>query len=214
MSTIVEFTVPSTAFALGEALSGLPAVGLTLERIVPTGREIIPFVWAYGDDLDAFEGQVQRSANVAAITELDRLDGKRLYRIEWEETPTNLLEGLGRSDATILEAEGGDLWTFRLRFPDHAHLSSFDDFCAEYDIPIDVTRVYTPEDVSSLDDRFDLTDPEREALEIALDRGYFATPKQVSLSDIAEDLGISRQALSKRVRRGTEKVMRASFRIE
>jgi predicted DNA binding protein len=42
---------------------------------------------------------------------------------------------------------------------------------------------------------------------LALRRGYFATPSEVELADLADDLGISRQAVSNRIRRANEKIL-------
>ncbi|WP_433629222.1 helix-turn-helix domain-containing protein [Halomicrococcus sp. NG-SE-24] len=56
---------------------------------------------------------------------------------------------------------------------------------------------------------FGLTPEQREALVLALNRGYFATPSEVTLDELADQLGITRQAVSSRVRLGTEKVLRS-----
>lgn len=42
---------------------------------------------------------------------------------------------------------------------------------------------------------------------LALKRGYFETPRRVSLSDLADELDVSKQAVSQRVRRATEQVL-------
>jgi predicted DNA binding protein len=56
--------------------------------------------------------------------------------------------------------------------------------------------------------RFGLTPDQREALVLALNRGYFATPSEVTLDELADELDISRQALSTRIRRGNESILR------
>lgn len=52
---------------------------------------------------------------------------------------------------------------------------------------------------------------QREALILAVERGYFAVPRETKLEEIAEELGITRQAASERVRRGAETVLRKSL---
>ena len=55
MSVILEFSIDGEKFSLGQVLSGAPDMHLGLERIVPTGHMVMPFVWATGDDHDAFD---------------------------------------------------------------------------------------------------------------------------------------------------------------
>ncbi|WP_217493319.1 helix-turn-helix domain-containing protein [Haladaptatus sp. W1] len=57
--------------------------------------------------------------------------------------------------------------------------------------------------------QFGLTQEQREALVLALNRGYFSTPSEITLDELANQLGITSQAVSNRVRLGTEKVLRS-----
>lgn len=53
----------------------------------------------------------------------------------------------------------------------------------------------------------DLTTAERETLEAAVERGYFRSPRGATLGDLAEEFGVSKPAVSKRLRRGQEKAV-------
>ena len=53
----------------------------------------------------------------------------------------------------------------------------------------------------------ELTDTERETLEAAVDEGYFRSPRGATLGDLAEEFGVSKPAISKRLRRGQEKAV-------
>ncbi|MFB6207100.1 MAG: helix-turn-helix domain-containing protein [Haloglomus sp.] len=53
----------------------------------------------------------------------------------------------------------------------------------------------------------DLTETERETLEAAVERGYFRSPRGATLGDLAEEFGVSKPAVSKRLRRGQEKAV-------
>ncbi|MFC6873680.1 bacterio-opsin activator domain-containing protein [Halobellus marinus] len=72
MSVILEFTIPATEFRLGEILSG-SSLQFELERIVPTGEMTMPFVWADGDDHEAFAESVRSQPDVREVLELDRI---------------------------------------------------------------------------------------------------------------------------------------------
>lgn len=208
MSVILEFTIDAEAFKLGQVLSGGPEMHLELERIVPTGDMTMPFVWATGDDHEAFERAVRSHPTVKELLVLDTVGENGLYRIEWEESPTDLIEAIATADGVVLEAMGNRDWVFHLRFPDHDSLSQFHNFVIERELPIHIERTYTLTEETRRGHRFDLSQEQREALVLGLRHGYFSTPREVSLDELAAELGISRQAVSKRIRRGNEKVLR------
>lgn len=207
MSVILEFSIPATDFPLGEVLSGPSDMQLELERIVPTGDMIMPFVWATGKSHEEFGEMVRSRSSVKEFLELDNLGESRLYRIEWKEPPIDLIEGISRADAVILEVRGNEEWSFRLRFPDHEKLSTFHNYIIENGIPVHIDRTYTLSETTEYGHRFNLSQDQREALLLALRNGYFDTPSKTSLDDLADELGITRQALSNRIRRANEKVL-------
>lgn len=208
MSVILEFTIDDEAFQLGQVLSPPPRMHLELERIVPTGKMVLPFLWATGVETDAFEESVRTHPAVKELQVLDRIGDRTLYRIEWEGQPADMLEAIADTEAVVLEARGNDTWVFRLRFPDHEKLSQFHNFIIGQGISIHIERTYTLTETTDYGHRFELTEDQREALVLALQRGYFATPSEVSLDELDDDLGVSRQAVSKRIRRGNETVLR------
>lgn len=212
MSVILEFSIDGDEFVLGRVLSAPDGAYIELERIVPTGTEVMPFVWVTGVDFEAFEERVRDSPHVKELLALDKVGDSGLYRIEWgRDHDEDLIQGIAASEATVLEATGDERWVFRLRFADHDRLSEFHNFCTDHGIAIHVERTYTLTDRSEPGYRFDLSEEQREALVLGLRRGYFATPKETGLGEMADELGITRQALSNRIRRGNEKVLRETL---
>lgn len=211
MSVILEFTIAPEDFRLGQVLEGPSEMQFELERIVPTGYMVMPFVWVTGDDQAAFEEHVRTNPAVKELLVLDKLGDSGLYRIEWEESPMNLIEAIAEADASVLEARGNGDWVFRLRFNNHDKLSQFHNSIIDQGIPLHIDRTYTLSEATDHGHRFDLTQDQREALLLALERGYFATPREMTLDDLADELGISRQALSSRIRRANEKVLRGAL---
>ena len=211
MSVTLEFTIDESEFRLGEVLAAPGGMHLELERIVPTGTQVMPFVWATGGDHDAFEARVSQQPRVRELLTLDRVGDRALYRIEWEDPPSDLIAILAETEATVLEAEGEGTWLFRLRFPGHDQVSSFHELCTEHGISIHIERTHTfSEDVDPRQ-QYDLSPAQREALVLGLESGYFATPSESTLAELADGLSITRQALSTRIRRGNEKVLRRAL---
>jgi predicted DNA binding protein len=211
VSVILEFTIPASGFQLGEVLSEPPGMTVELERIVPTGDVVMPFVWVTGEDQAAFAERVRAHERVQKFRELDRVGDSALYRVVWENPPVDLIEGIVESGVVVLEARGTDEWSFRLRFPDHGRLAAFHDYLLEHAIPVGVQRTYAPSETDEYGHRFGLSPKQREALVLALRRGYFETPSDVRLDELADELGISRQALSKRIRRAHRRVLEEVF---
>ena len=209
MSIILEFTINNEDFPFGQVLSGAHgAMHFELDRIVPIGDMMMPFIWATGDDHESFVKRLRADQTVQAIHELDRIDDTRLYRIEWAEVPTSLIIDIAQTDAVVLEARGNVHWGFRLRFPNHDKLSAFHTSIIEHEIPIHIERTYTLTEDTERGLLLGLTQDQREALILAFQRGYFETPSEVTLGELAIELGITKQALSTRIRRGNQKVLR------
>jgi predicted DNA binding protein len=209
MTVIAEFTIPSAEFILGEVLQQTTGAHVEVERVVPVGSRLMPYVWVSGCDFEEFEYHVRASEHVDALNALDRVHDSVLYSVEWAESVESLMVGFVRSNATILEANGNETWQFRIRFEDHANLSDFHNYCVDHDITYTVDRIYTLDQSSSAIDRFALTPEQREALVAAIEKGYFEVPRRSSLADLAAEFDISQQAASERVRRGAGKVLSA-----
>lgn len=209
MSVIVVFSINQTEFALGRALKTDTEMDIEVERIVPTGREVMPFFWASGENFTAFEEQGRDNEQVVSLQALDRLDDQVLYRITWVEQENELLGALIESNAVVLESKSGENWHFRVRFHDPSEVTKFYNICINTNLRVHIDRTYTLKKADSSGWNLGLTQAQREALVQATRRGYFETPKRVQLTELADELDISQQALSSRIRRGLDSVMKA-----
>jgi predicted DNA binding protein len=184
-----------------------------LEAIVPTKNGIIPYFWvrnaepAEEEDIElAFEDL----PSVESVELVDDLDREYLLRIVWSPSYNGILRGITETDVTLLSAVGTvENWRFEIRSVDQDALTAFRQYCLDHDVPLALETVQS-EATGSLPSR-DLTGPQREALLLAYERGYFDTPRRVTLDDIAGDLGITRQALSARLRRGHRRLIEGTL---
>lgn len=207
MSVILEFTIDQETFELGRVLAGQDAAQVELERIVPAGDAVMPFFWVRGGTRQTLEIDVKESEYIKNLVAVDEIDDNTLYRVEWVSGYEDLVRGIVANRGTILEARGDGEWYFQLRFLDHQHLADFYNYCTANDLDIHVDRVYTLTEESLQGRLFDLTEEQREALVLAVDRGYFATPRETSMGALAEELDISQQSFSDRLRGGNEKIL-------
>lgn len=215
MSVIVEFTVPTDEFLFGSTLTTNSAVAISLEEIVPMDSTMIPYFWATGDDLESFEKHALSDPHIDAIRQFDRIEDSALYRVDWHHDDVGLLDALVETSAVVLEAYSDETavnrWNFRVRFPNHDLLGGFYNVCTDNEITIHIGRVYTLTEASRAGRAFELTPDQREALVLAVQKGYFKVPRETDLGEIAAELDISQQATSKRIRRGADKVLRTSL---
>ena len=207
MSVFAKFSLDNEEFHLGRLLSSSADVTFDVDRIVPSDDTVVPFLWVTGTEFDEFERSVQASDEVTELIALDQVDGEVLYRITYAEPPDGIVGAITTANATVLEATGNDRWAFRLRFPDHAKLTDFYNYCTAESLPVEFERIYTLTEDTPSGHRLGLSEAQREALVLAVRRGYFATPSETSLRELADELDITQQALSNRIRRGNEQVL-------
>lgn len=211
MAIIAEIAIEADEFLLGQIIAEYPGLSVEIERVVPAAKRVMPYIWGYGPDLRSFEAAMNESPNVKSIAALDEYDDRALYRIEWEDPAEQLITGIAQTDATILEAHSDEEWLFRIRFEEHAGLARFNRYCTDHDITYRLNRVSSLSDIDANGDDYGLTAAQYEAVSLAVDRGYFKVPREVEYEELADELGVSVQAFSERVRRGVDKVLRTVF---
>ena len=215
MSVIGEFTVPASALAMQQALAEVPEITVEVERVVAhESGTLTPYFWVRGGDMERFKSALEDDPSVMEATRIDMLEDETLYRAVWPAGVESVGQAYLEAGATVLEASGrNQRWELRLRFDNQGNLSSFHEYCDEDDIPLNVNRIYNPT-TSKGGGQFGITPKQREALVTALDTGFYETPPAATMADIAETLGISQQALSKRLRRAHGNIISNVLTIE
>lgn len=202
MGIIAQFEIPAHAFALGTTLEKAPHVEFDIEQVVAHSSDhVFPFVWAIGDDLDSLDDLIREDQDVNEFELLAELEDRRLYRMDWVAHIRLIVRILVEEAATILDAHGRDeRWTLRILFSEHDGISRTRKFCEQNGIPIEVMAIYRVSEGSQR--LFGLTPEQYEALVAATRQGYYDIPRAVETDVLADELGITTQALSERLRRG------------
>lgn len=216
MSILVNLIVSTDRFELGRFIAQYEGLEAELERIVPTEDRVVPYVWVTGDpgtlaDLTRRLDSSDKTNDVTVLDELSINDSERrmfLYRIEWVLDDLDVVRGIVKADGAILEGETtNDYWHLRFRFRDHGDVAEFYQYLADREF-----TDFTIDSIYELTERMDrrsepLTHEQREALTLAAQRGYFDIPREANLGDLGDELGITQQAMSERVRRGVRNVV-------
>lgn len=209
MSVLVELEVDAHDFELGRIFSTLhSATTIELESLVPLPGATTPLVWIADGEHDALEDRIGAHPTVRAVDRVESLSDRSLYTFEWAIDYDHLFRYLREETIHILAAAGSpERWRFTLRFRTHTSLSTFHDYCDDSRIAIDVHRVYNMPEQEEAND-FGLTQPQREALVVAVQEGYYDLPRESNTADLGDRLDISDQAVTERLRRGIATLVR------
>ncbi|MFB6269624.1 MAG: helix-turn-helix domain-containing protein [Halobacterium sp.] len=209
MGVIAEFTFEHPDLPL---MSTLEETGVRVDveqAVAEDPQRPVLFLWVSGGDLDYFEAVASRDETVGDLTLVEDADDRRLYRVQVSEDTEKPLYPLDeRMEASRLavssSADGVDA---RLRFPDRESLSEFQPLLEERGVDVTLRGVYSQND-PVLSDEYGLSSKQRQALLTAVEVGYYDVPREASLSDVADELGVSTQAASERLRRGIASFVR------
>ncbi|ELZ04221.1 helix-turn-helix domain-containing protein [Natrialba aegyptia] len=202
MSTIAELRLPATETTLVTAFEHAPEITVELESSVSKTR---PCLWVAGVDRERATGAFDVDPAVIEYDLLVESDSRLLFDVEFADGAgtDQLCEELLIDGGSLLEMWGTDgWWQARVRFHNRETLTQAYDRLNEMGISVDLRRITDVADSESGETR--LTPEQHEALEAALEYGYFEIPRRISMEELADELGISHQALSERFRRAYE----------
>ena len=211
MAVEASFTVPQPEFPLNTVFEQLPDATIELDRVVPTDDAIIPYFWIHAEKVGDLTPDLSGDKGVDEFKVIDELAEEMLVRIKWNLNHESILIAIVNTDVTLLSGLGEqENWTFEVRSSDQKSVSEFQSYCRENDIPIELTQLHALSPLKS-DREFDLTDGQRSALVLAYSRGYFDSPRKATQDDIADELDISRQAVSSRLQRGLRRLVASTL---
>jgi len=211
----VQFHLDSTF--LQTALENAPGMHATVKHADATPE--IPLrsvLWASDGEFDAFERGLEVDETITDSRLVAENGDKRLYRAYYgEDLPdVSIYRAAVGADGVFLKAESsGEGWTIKMLFPARDAFNEFRDACTAVDLSIDVDSIYS-KPFSGSSDEIALTDPQRDLLTRAVQVGYFDIPRETTLQELGQQMNISGQAASERLRRGMETLIRETVTEE
>jgi len=110
------------------------------------------------------------------------------------------------AEVTLLTCVGTkDGWNFEVRGELQTALSEFRSICQKSDTQIEVTALHAMRPVRG--EGFELTDTQRGGAGVGVRTRVFQFATESSLEAVAEELGITQQSLSSRLRRGHRRLI-------
>ena len=211
----VQFHLGSVV--MSEAVSHAPETEVSAQHI--DSSPSIPLrnvFWASSGEFEAFETGLDADDTVTDWRVIAENGDERLYRVHYApEVPDVVLyEAAVDADGVFLKAEtDGDGWTVKMLFPTRDAFNEFRETCKDLDLSMDVDSIYS-KPFSGSGNEIALTDPQRDLLTRAVQVGYFDIPRETTLQELGQQMNISGQAASERLRRGMETLIRETVTEE
>lgn len=210
MTTVVELDIPADRLGFARTFDRVSTFEFQVGGMIGGAS---PLVWTSGPDRDTLERELEADpsvdvlASVAAdgesTTDAEADFGRRdrwLFRLEFGDEVKLFEEIVAEHDGVILTARGREnRWMLKLLFHDRESVSTCHELLEQYDFRAEVTRISGVDDLASA--QTPLTETQYETIYKAHELGYFDVPREVTLKELAAELGISHQALSERLRR-------------
>lgn len=165
------------------------------------------------DDFDQFERGASIDPTIAEYDCVYQQDGEAIYAFSYSDQAILFSTEVSRLDGVIVSIENeGTTWRLKCWFPDRQGAQDLWTFANEHDIDIELERISEYESIRGTSDG--LTPSQREAILVALEAGYFEEPRDVTLEDVADRLGISEPAASGLLRRGLKRIVLSTLNPE
>lgn len=211
---VVEVAFPTAAVGLSEALSTDSELHVEAEKVVPTQQNPMPYLWISDGDTENFSQAISNDQSVESVQLSAVVDGGRLYKIAWNKSETPLIRWISNNDAVVLHGETeakADEWRLNLRVNSRETLEDFQQYCNDHAIRFRLIRLYEMEHAKI--GQYSYTEKQQEALITALELGYFEIPREASLEEVANAMGLSTGAVSERLRRGQMNLVHDTVKI-
>lgn len=199
--TTVQFVLPATEAALSETMERLPGMRATLEQSVASCQSQPSGLWISAPDEDELLSVLESDPSVEGFQRLASSDGRWLFDVDFRHSveilwSIMLSEGGVLTDVTIHDGE----WHFDCRFTEHAAFGTTRESLQERAFEFDVRRI--SHDDEERPPGAALSEKQYASIKRAWEEGYFEVPREATLEELADDMGLSHQALSERIRRG------------
>lgn len=211
MAIEATFSATDGEFPLAAVFSEFPAAEIELDRVVPTDEFVVPYFWVRDVELEKITMENVTHPGIRDVRIVDNVEGAAFIRIDWDLEFESILTAIIETNVNLTSAIGRkNQWSFEFRADSQQDLADFQSYCRDHDIPLELTKLHTLSPLES-GQEYDLTDAQREAMTVAFRMGYYDSPREATRQDVADELGISPQAVGSRLQRGTRRLISSTL---
>ena len=218
-ATITEVQFAHEDGALAGTLATLDGADVRVlpETSTDPGRDM--HVLSFDDvDADALETALSADHTVAAVQPMSEFDDHNLWGVQFTGETKLLAPRVTREGGFVVDARSSQSgqkrpgWHERWLLPDREAIHDIWEYAREEGFEFEVLDLTRRGDVDAGNTaRQALTDEQREALLAAYEQGYFDSPRDATQADLADELEISRQAVSSRLQRGVRRLVASTL---
>lgn len=205
IALLAEINLLHPELALQVALRDCPDIRITpnYESVDQSTSTETVFFTAHGpeEQFPAFEKALADDSTVTNTERVASYSDRQVYRTELTDNVVHFMPLTVTTLGQVLNREG-DIggWTLSIRFPSRDELIQFNRLCKAEGISVNVLALLET-DAGEEDDVLGLTEKQQTLLAKAYESGYFESPRRISQLDLAEEVGVSKSAISQRLRR-------------
>ncbi|MFB6108042.1 MAG: helix-turn-helix domain-containing protein [Haloplanus sp.] len=214
MTVTTEFLISSPSLPLVGLAESLPSNRVECVHGLCLEHDARVFVVYLEPSDDVSMDELSALDEVVETTSLGRASGKDVYQITVEladvvsEAFAPERFTAAQMEPTVVTPEG---WYEKKLFENFSTFSGFTDRCEDYGISVELISITQNPPSPGESPQYGLTERQREALTLAISRGYFESPRQTSTEALAEEMGISQPSMSSLLRRGERQLLTATL---
>ncbi|KZN24674.1 bacterio-opsin activator [Haladaptatus sp. R4] len=214
MTITTEFVIRSPSLPLVDLAESIPSNQVECVHGLCRERTARVFVVYLDPNDDVSEDELLAFDEVVETTPLGRASGKDVYQltIELEDVVSDAFAPerftASQVEPTVVMPDG---WYEEKLFQNYNAFNGMRTRCEEYGIEVELISISQnpPEDDESSE--YGLTERQEEALQLAIGRGYYEAPRQVSTEELAEEMGISQPSMSSLLRRAERQLLTSAL---
>lgn len=209
MSSIINLEISGDGTGLVELFENVPSLTCEAEATITLdGYDL----WFSGSSKEEIEAGLAGASPIEDYALIRGNEEKWLYNVGFSPETIDIFELVLEEGGTILDASAVDgSWVLDIRVQERSDASSIYDTLEDRNLTPTIIRLYEMSDGNHSQAR--LTERQYETLVAAIDHGYFQIPRDVSMEELAEELEISHQALSERLRRAYQSLVTSELDV-
>lgn len=217
MNIITEFIISSPSLPLVSIPDTLEPDEIECVHALCLQSDVRTFTVRIDPDDNVSPEELSALSEILETTLLGETSDGTVYQltVELEESISEAFES-EHIDATQLESTTitEDQWREKKLFRDYESFNDFRESCENHGISLELVSITSDPSVSDSLAEGGLTDRQRDALTLALSRGYYESPRKVTAQELAEEFDISQPAMSGLLRRGEHQLLSSSLGSE
>ncbi|WP_247000298.1 helix-turn-helix domain-containing protein [Halosolutus gelatinilyticus] len=209
MTSIADIEIPADGTGLSELFEAVPSLSCEMERVIASNGHGL---WLSGAAQEELEEALADASAIGEYSLISSEGDRWLYDIQFDPDTLDVFEVVLEESGTVLSASASNRsWLLSIRFVDRESVSTLYDRLVDNDVSPTIVRLFdVTEETHS---QCGLTARQYETLVAAIDHGYFEIPREVSMQELSEELDISHQALSERLRRAYRALVTSELNV-